>query len=376
MEYREDKIRQNLNSSNEDGIAEMMGALLLTVVIAAAVGILAVVILSGFSSAETPALRAGLSDEGGDVWLNHLGGNTLYRQTTLIMVNGVNRTSDFKTPEGDAWSTFSAGDSLASSVPYASGTEIMIIYTASENPTVIETLFCQPEIIVSPVADFTYTPTSGYSPMTVAFEDTSSGDPTLWSWDFGDGTTSPVQNPVHIYNSSGLYEVKLTVCNDGGCSSITKYITVFGFSDFVANESVFVYGNHLYIHNGNHVTGKNSTVIITGDLDMSGGVYLYVTNIFINGSVDLNNGATFGSEIAPGVSYITGNMAVSGNSNVYGDTYVEGNVVLGSSSSNIHGNLYTNGNLDFGTGDLYGETHVNGDFSITNTGHIHENVYV
>ncbi|MDD3407542.1 MAG: type IV pilin, partial [Methanomicrobium sp.] len=89
MKCRDEKVRRGISSLNKEGVAEMMGALLLTVVIAAAVGILAVVILSGFSSAETPALRADLSNRSGDVWLNHLGGNTLYRETTLIMVNGV-----------------------------------------------------------------------------------------------------------------------------------------------------------------------------------------------------------------------------------------------------------------------------------------------
>jgi hypothetical protein len=47
-----------------------------------------------------------------------------------------------------------------------------------------------------------------------------------WNWDFGDGTTSTLQNPTHIYSSAGNYTVKLVV----GCprDSITKTITVTG----------------------------------------------------------------------------------------------------------------------------------------------------
>ncbi len=42
------------------------------------------------------------------------------------------------------------------------------------------------------VADFSGTPTSGTVPLTVQFTDLSTGGPTMWSWDFGDGGTSMV----------------------------------------------------------------------------------------------------------------------------------------------------------------------------------------
>ncbi|NIQ09984.1 MAG: PKD domain-containing protein, partial [Gammaproteobacteria bacterium] len=41
-----------------------------------------------------------------------------------------------------------------------------------------------------PTADFAASPTSGTAPLTVNFTDLSSGSPTSWSWDFGDGGTS------------------------------------------------------------------------------------------------------------------------------------------------------------------------------------------
>ncbi|PKR80044.1 hypothetical protein CW751_11795 [Brumimicrobium salinarum] len=40
-----------------------------------------------------------------------------------------------------------------------------------------------------------------------------------WDWDFGDGNTSPDQNPTYIYQSSGTYDVNLTVTNINGCDS-------------------------------------------------------------------------------------------------------------------------------------------------------------
>lgn len=53
--------------------------------------------------------------------------------------------------------------------------------------------------------------TSGSVPMTVQFTDTSTGNPNIWGWDFGDGTNSALQNPVHAYTWPGSYTVTLTV---------------------------------------------------------------------------------------------------------------------------------------------------------------------
>nr|WP_319540286.1 PKD domain-containing protein [uncultured Methanospirillum sp.] len=48
-------------------------------------------------------------------------------------------------------------------------------------------------------------------PLTIQFHDASTGSPTSWFWNFGDGTNSSVQNPSHQYNNSGTYTVNLTV---------------------------------------------------------------------------------------------------------------------------------------------------------------------
>jgi PKD repeat protein len=77
-------------------------------------------------------------------------------------------------------------------------------------------------------ANFSANITSGDAPLTVKFTDTSTGTPTSWLWDFGDGGTSPEQNPTHIYTAEGTYAVKLTVSNSLGTDSEEKtgYITV------------------------------------------------------------------------------------------------------------------------------------------------------
>ena len=107
------------------------------------------------------------------------------------------------------------------------------VYQKPGNYTVTETVqnffgtskkIKQDFIMVSamPVASFTTNPVAGLSPLDVQFIDTSTGNPTQWSWNFGDGTTSTLQNPLHTYTSGGVYSVKLTVTNSIGSNSVTK----------------------------------------------------------------------------------------------------------------------------------------------------------
>jgi PKD repeat protein len=77
------------------------------------------------------------------------------------------------------------------------------------------------------VAEFSASPTSGMAPLSVAFTDLSSGDPTSWSWDFGDGSGSTDQSPVHVYDSAGSFTVGLTISAPGGLAVETKGEYVF-----------------------------------------------------------------------------------------------------------------------------------------------------
>ncbi len=93
---------------------------------------------------------------------------------------------------------------------------------------------------IAPLADFMGTPTSGLPPLNVAFTDLSQNPVTSWNWDFGDGNTSTMQNPLNIYHNPGLYSVQLHVAGPGGTDSITKidYIQVNYFpptADFTAD---------------------------------------------------------------------------------------------------------------------------------------------
>lgn len=75
------------------------------------------------------------------------------------------------------------------------------------------------------------TQTSGVAPLTTLFVGTNSYDPdgiiVSYLWDFGNGATSTLANPVYSYANAGNYTAKLTVTdNSGGTSSATLPIVV------------------------------------------------------------------------------------------------------------------------------------------------------
>ncbi len=58
------------------------------------------------------------------------------------------------------------------------------------------------------------------------FTDNSPNSPTSWFWDFGDGTISSLQSPIHSYNTPGNYTVCLTVSSVCGTDSSCQVVTV------------------------------------------------------------------------------------------------------------------------------------------------------
>ena len=70
-------------------------------------------------------------------------------------------------------------------------------------------------IVVAPQVNadfgFTFQTHCGYTD--VQFTDSSTGNVISWYWDFGDNTTSTLQNPTHTYNQGGIYTVMLVASN-------------------------------------------------------------------------------------------------------------------------------------------------------------------
>ena len=94
-------------------------------------------------------------------------------------------------------------------------------------------------IAVSVTASFSISPSAGVAGVTsFVCTDTSSGA-TSWAWNFGDGATSSLQNPVHVYTSPGNYTIQLMASGSNGQSFASHAVSVgsgiaadFAFSPF------------------------------------------------------------------------------------------------------------------------------------------------
>ncbi|MGD9099978.1 MAG: PKD domain-containing protein, partial [Anaerolineae bacterium] len=79
-------------------------------------------------------------------------------------------------------------------------------------------------------ANFSADVTQGAAPLRVSFQDDSAPAPLLetFAWDLGDGVTSTLRAPVHVYDAPGVYTVTLQVRADGQSEALTRtsFITV------------------------------------------------------------------------------------------------------------------------------------------------------
>ena len=92
-------------------------------------------------------------------------------------------------------------------------------------------------VYASPVANFNMAPpTTGVVPLTVQFNDTSTGNPVSYTWNFGDGSAvSTAQNPSHSFAAAGVFTVSLTVSNPVGANTKTTVAGVSVFATPAAN---------------------------------------------------------------------------------------------------------------------------------------------
>lgn len=133
-----------------------------------------------------------------------------------------------------------------------------------------------------PTADFSYT--AGGLVVTFTDESTdANGTIISWEWNFGDGGTSSLQNPVHTYTAAGTYTVTLTVTdNENAVNSTSQQVTVTAGSGQVPTYCASSGSTTLF--------GYISRVAV-GTFSNSSGSATY-TN-FNNLTVDLNAGGTY-----------------------------------------------------------------------------------
>lgn len=96
---------------------------------------------------------------------------------------------------------------------------------------------------------FTYSPEAPAAGETVKFSNLSSAGEE-WAWSFGDGATSSLKSPSHIYKQPGTYRVVLKVDNNSSWTA-TQEITVHDtVPTFVCEDSVFyIYRDYTFTAN-------------------------------------------------------------------------------------------------------------------------------
>ncbi len=143
-------------------------------------------------------------------------------------------------------------------------------------------------------ADFTVNQNSGCVALpNVQFTDQSSGNITSWSWQFGNGNTSSLQNPTSSYPTVGSYTVTLTVSNGTTSSTVTK------------TNFINVYANPVADFNFNPVGGCSPLAVrFNNTSNAPAGVASY--------SWDFGDGSPAGSGANPQHTYaVAGNFSPS-----------------------------------------------------------------
>ena len=135
-------------------------------------------------------------------------------------------------------------------------------------------------VIPPPVASFTASPTNGLAPLTVTFNDTSTGTITNRFWDFGDGGTTNLVNPTHTYSNAGTYTASLTVSGPVASSSANRTIVATNIpAQLVVSPSSRDYGTVLVGQTSNQTFSVINTgqVTLTGTATVSGVTFAIVS---------------------------------------------------------------------------------------------------
>jgi gliding motility-associated-like protein len=89
-------------------------------------------------------------------------------------------------------------------------------------------------VVTLPQINIQALPDSGCEPLTVNFADLTQPAPIAWNWNFGDpnsnSNTSQVNDPTHVYDNAGSYDVSLSITTAEGCVTDTimvDFVEVF-----------------------------------------------------------------------------------------------------------------------------------------------------
>ena len=102
-----------------------------------------------------------------------------------------------------------------------------VVLIAGSSPNCVDTVVKEVNVY-DITANFTFENKCLYDSIPFTNLTNTYGDPASYYWDFGDGNYSTIENPKHLYNESGTYNVNLSVETSSGCTdTITREIEVY-----------------------------------------------------------------------------------------------------------------------------------------------------
>jgi len=233
-------------------------------------------------------------------------------------------------------------------------------------------------------ANYTYS-VNNYA---VQFSDISSGNINSWNWTFGDGASSSIQNPNHVYSQNGTYTVCLyashdtlgtTLCSDTICKAVTvAYVNKYNLGGQVFAGNLPIKNGYAYLYsvNNSQVTFADSMYFDTLGYyyfpQIIAGTYIvkvvstsdqyapayYGNKLFWNeaSAFDIKDSSVFDKDV-----YLIAATSSSGPGSINGDLKFNGTlkpnfeILLLDLGGNVKSYMYTNagGNFDF-TNIAYG----------------------
>ncbi|NVN92514.1 MAG: PKD domain-containing protein [Desulfuromonadales bacterium] len=204
-------------------------------------------------------------------------------------------------------------ETIASGVPILNGTVSWTVTSPNVTSATLKislasdsTVNAQFTFAIAPGYDFLGVPVSGAAPLAVNFADQSLGS-MAWLWNFGDGATSTVQNPLHMYSSSGTYNVSLTATGSSGQTTITKnsYVSVSGTCNALPVTIADTNDYYSSIENALNYAGNGAT------LQLQAVPLTDSPNIARNISFKLSGGYGCDYSMNPGYTIVSGVMTIS-----------------------------------------------------------------
>lgn len=208
---------------------------------------------------------------------------------------GTGATYTWTSPAGTSITSGQGTNSVT--IDWGSGSGPVSVTTSSALGCASNPSSCTVTVSTPPVAAFDTTSTSGFA---YNFTDQSTGGATDWLWDFGDGSTSNLQNPTYTFSGNGSENVCLYTQNTNGCAdticktydiSLIEYVTIpnvftpdgDGINDyfFISNSGLKEYKLEIFNRWGVKVFEAESANVewdgrSTAGIELSDGTYYFI----------------------------------------------------------------------------------------------------